>query len=168
MALFKRFIRIYRFYIAGFIFCLILPSLVLCHEDIYEIIYTIPSITILFYPIFAAMISYFDILFLADYLYYYINPSYEIVLRLKKSNNYLVNKISFCFIIILLKFLIINYFIFNNLFFLSCLIYSIEEILLFFVSVKIFKFMSLDKTIMIVLIVLLVLKQFINPIIFIL
>lgn len=163
MAKYKRLIRIYRFYIIGTLFCVLLPNLVLRSNDIYKILYTIPTLTIIFYPIYSIIILYSDILFLVDFLYFYINPTYEVLLRLKNSKEYLFKKIILYFIIILLKYLLINILTFNKLLLLSCMINIFEELFVFYLFVKFFRHVSLDRTIIIVLIILMVLKQFLNP-----
>lgn len=163
MVKYKRLYRIYRFYIIGILFCIQLPNLVSNYEDIYKILYTIPTLTIVFYPIYATIIIYSDITFLVDYLYYYINPTREILLRFRDSKKYLLRKIVLSLVMIFLKYLIINIFIFDKLLLFSCFINTLEELLIFYISVKLFKDVSLDKVTVIVLIILMVVKQYINP-----
>lgn len=69
---FNRLYRIYRFYILSILFCIFIPNLVYFKKDIYKILYSLPSFEMLFYPVYSVMVTYFDVMFITDYLYYYI------------------------------------------------------------------------------------------------
>lgn len=139
-----------------------LVKMVLYKDNIYKIIYAMPSLEILFYPVYAAIILYFDILFLTDYLYYYINPSYEIMIRIGKTNIYLLKKFFNCFLMFLMKYALINICFFEKVSLPICFIYTVEELFLFLFTVKVFDRLSIDKNNIVVLIVLLLIKQHIN------
>lgn len=163
MVVLRRLSRIYRFYIIGLIFCCILPTLVPYLEDLYKIFFTIPTFTIIFYPLYASIIVYSDILFLGDYLYYYINPSSEVLLRVKDFNRYILKKFLNCFLLFFIKYIIICYYIFNKLLLSAILICIIEVFIIFFLSVRLLPNITFDKTIIFILLILLIIRQCINP-----
>lgn len=165
MDVLKRLIRIYRFFILSLFFCLILSILVSNNKFIYQIIYFIPSPIVIFYPIYSVFILFFDLFFITDYLYYYINPTNEISLRVKKSYKYVLKKIIFCLCLLFLKILTINIIIFNSTYLLPAILLSVEELLMFLIINKLFNNLSLDRLLIIIILLLMIIKQFLNPLI---
>ena len=159
---FNRLYRIYRFYILSILFCIFIPNLVYFKKDIYKILYSLPSFEMLFYPVYSVMVTYFDVMFVTDYLYYYINPYNEISLRVRKTQVHIIKKIIICTLLMVIKMIIINIFIFNKDYIMTVLICVLEEIVFYYINMKIIKKLSLDKKLIFILISLLIIRQYIN------
>lgn len=159
---FNRLYRIYRFYILSILFCIFIPNLVYFKKDIYKILYSLPSFEMLFYPVYSVMVTYFDVMFITDYLYYYNNPYNEISLRVRNTQVHIIKKIIICTLLMVIKMIIINIFIFNKDYIMTVLICVLEEIVFYYINMKIIKKLSLDKKLIFILISLLIIRQYIN------
>ena len=116
----------------------------------------------LFYPVYSVMVTYFDVMFVTDYLYYYINPYNEISLRVRNTQVHIIKKIIICTLLMVIKMIIINIFIFNKDYIMTVLICVLEEIVFYYINMKIIKKLSLDKKLIFILISLLIIRQYIN------
>lgn len=165
MVLLKRINRIYRFYLLNLVFCLFLGKLVYFKNDLFKIVYFLPDLNILFYPIYAAMITYMDYMFVTDYLYYYISYRNEVSIRIT-NNKCVLKKVFICWLLLILKLGFVNKWLFGNYCWLFIFVYAIIEILYYCLMNKMFKRFSLDKRLMIIVIIALVVRQVIGSCMF--